>query len=175
MTCTCEGWKPKLRSKPRCEPCQEKFDAYVESGWGLDEIIEDRLNNQNLSLCFHCGAGLTDGEVRLCRSCSERSEQGRWCKEMIRKGGKPKEESNPYTKIWEANDNGAYLTPTLDSVAVRMQATARYHQKMAEKGGPRGDYHAEEAAWRFRVAEKLQKKYADVGTTQVVNWYVKGK
>ena len=172
MTCPCGGWKPTLREDTRCGDCQAIFDEYVEAGWGLDDIVKDRLSNEALGLCFDCGGAL-DGDTRRCVKCQEKFDQDEWNRRKIKRNKYI--ESDPYSKVWEANDTGVYLTPTLDTLANRMIATARHHERMAEQGGPRGKFHAEEAKWRFRVAEKHKKKYNEVGATKVVNWYVKNE
>lgn len=163
----CEAKIQPYGPSSRCVECDAKRKAYEDSLWGLDEIIKERTRNELLGLCFHCGDGLTDrsGDYqRLCERCSVRSEQGRWFKEMTRKGGKPVEE-NPYKSALDSNeiDHSVNLTPTRETMANRMFVKARHFRMKAQRGGPRGREYEQEAATYQRIGEQMMKLHVEAG------------
>lgn len=163
----CEAKIQPYGPSSRCVDCDAKRKAYEDSLWGLDETIKERTRNEILGLCFHCGDGLTDrsGDYkRLCMTCSVRSEQGRWFKEMIRKGGKPIEE-NPYKTALDSNemDHSVNLTPTRATMANRMFVKARYFRVRAQRGGPRGREYEKEAATYQGIGERMMELHIKAG------------
>lgn len=153
----CEGWKPKLRKGTRCESCEEKFTAYKEGGWGLNELSRERLINQELGLCFMCGGGLENPQSQMCNDCDYDYHNRNWHSQQLRKG--TASDGNPYNSVWDAfEDNTTYLVPSYGVLANRMRDKARYYGRLAERGGPRGREAASDAAIYNRIAEGLDIK-----------------
>lgn len=157
----CEGWKPKLRKGSRCENCEERFEAYKDSGWGLEELSERRMLNQELGLCYMCGSGLENPSNKMCNECDYDYHNRNWNKDHNNQGFKSSD-SNPYTRVWDAfEDNTTYLVPSYGVLANRMRDKARYHSYAAKRGGPKGRNHASDAAVYTRIADSMQEKEND--------------
>ena len=148
-----------LGPSSRCGSCDEHFHTYVDSGWGLNLLIEERNKNQVLGLCFYCGNGLEGPDERLCFTC-QTEEQSR----SFYRTSKRSSDRNPYTNIWDSNevDNAVYLDATYGSIAEQMLAKAKYYKRRAERGGPRGRDYLSEARCYVRIAAKLLEREKEV-------------
>lgn len=167
QTGKCRDCGSKIQSlgpSSRCEPCDEKFTDYINSHWGLDSLIEERNRNQGLGLCFFCGGGLEDPYERMCSKCQSGSEHGEWSRSMYRRGRQTISDRNPYVSVWDPNevDNAVHLASTYGSLAQQTLAKAKFFQKKAERGGPRGRAYIEEARSYIRITAKLLEKEKDV-------------
>lgn len=54
----------------RCQKCQNAFNDYKASGWGLTSIVAQREEIASLSLCMYC-SGPQDSDGPVCDSCKD--------------------------------------------------------------------------------------------------------
>ena len=153
-----------LGPSSRCGSCDTKFSAYMDSGWGLNSLIEERNQNQVLGICFYCGNGLEGPDERLCKTCQMQTENGSWSRGMYRKGRQSISDKNPYNNVWDSHDtdNAVHLDATFATVAERMLSKAKYCQMLSGRGGPRGREALKDAQIYVRIAFKMLEKEKEI-------------
>lgn len=141
----------------RCDDCEYDFTQYTDSGWGLNDLINERDQNYQLGLCFYCGNGLDNQNEHLCMECQLQSENGQWSRSQYRRGRLASSDRNPYINVWENNDvdHAVHLGLTYSVIARRLLSKAKYYKQKAERGGPIGRKHLQDARIYIRIAAKM--------------------
>lgn len=148
-----------LGPSSRCSTCDEKYLMYRASGYGTDTHVVNRVRNQNLGNCPFCGGALDSDTI--CSDCENSSSQSKWRRSQHMKGkARTSGDANPYRGVWDESDvYPQYIfTPTYGELAKRIMDKARYHLNMAQRGGPQGRAHLQDAASYARIAKKMQEQ-----------------
>lgn len=151
----CSARIPPLGPSSRCPDCEETFQVYIESLWGLDEVITERSVNERHGLCCYCGGSSL---FQFCASCRQTSELDHWHREMYRRGTAPATPENPYRLVWDSRETGlsAYLVPSFDIMADRFQSKVRSLRFKSSRGGPWGRECLSDAAAYLRIAHHIR-------------------
>lgn len=145
-----------LGPSSRCTSCDTRFSEYVESGWGLSALVDERLTNRHLGYCYLCGNNFDGTNQQVCEDCQDRIDNDRRTKRLVRLS----QVHNPYKSVWDTpeTDNSVGLTPNHRIMAGRILQKAKYFQRRSERGGPRGREYLEEARSYVRIAAKLLER-----------------